>query len=103
MKILVCISKVPDTTTRIAFTNNDSQFNSEKVQFIVNPYDEWYALVRALELKEKAGGEVVVINVGTVDNEAIIRKSLAVGADSAIRINIEPRDSWSVASQIAHY
>lgn len=105
MKILVCIAKVPDTTAKIAFTNNNSQFNNENVPFIINPTDEWYALVRALEIKEEKGsGSVTVINVGPADNEQIIRKALAIGADDAVRINagddVEP---FFVAAQIAEY
>ena len=85
MKILVCISKVPDTTAKISFTDNNTKFNEDKVQFIINPYDEWYALVRALELKEGAGGTVTIVDAGPADNEQIIRKGLALGADDAIR------------------
>jgi|SRR5690554_773598 len=103
MKILVCISKVPDTTAKIAFTDNNTKFDTDGVQFIVNPYDEWYALVRALEIKEAQGGSVTVINVGTADNDPTIRKALAIGADEAVRINIEPTDALFSAKQIAHY
>ncbi len=105
MKILVCISKVPDTTAKIAFTDNNSKFSHENVPFIINPTDEWYALVRALELKEQVGaGAVTVINVGPADNEQIIRKALAVGADDAVRINAgEDVEPFFVASQIANY
>jgi len=101
MKLLVCISKAPDTTSRIAFTDNNTRFNEQGVQFIINPYDEWYALVRALELKETLGGTVTVINVGKADNEQIIRKALALGADDAIRIDLDPADARQVASNIA--
>jgi len=103
MNILVCISKVPDTTSKISFTANNTQFNEDKVQFIVNPYDEWYALVRALELKESLGGNVTIITVGESDVEAIIRKALAIGADNAVRINMKPEDAFSVAEAIADY
>lgn len=103
MKILVCISKAPDTTTRISFTDNNTKFNEDKVQFIINPYDEWYALVRALELKEKAGGTVTTITVGPADNDPIIRKALAIGADNAVRINAEATDAFYTAAQIANY
>ena len=103
MKFLVCISKAPDTTTKIAFIDNNTKFNNDKVVFIVNPYDEWYALVRALELKEKLGGSVTVINVGAADTDAIIRKALAIGADDAVRIDAEPVDAMFVAKQIAEY
>jgi len=102
MKLLVCISKVPDTTAKISFTADGSSLNTDGVQFIMNPYDEWYALVRALELKEKHGGSVTVVNVGGADNDTIIRKALAIGADNAIRINVEPSSSMFVAKQIAN-
>ena len=103
MKLLVCISKVPDTTAKVAFTDGNTRYNENGVQFIINPYDEWYALVRALELKETLGGSVTVINVGKADNEQIIRKALALGADDAVRIDMDPADAWQVASQIAQY
>lgn len=103
MKILVCISKVPDTTSRISFIDNNTKFNEDKVQFIINPYDEWYALVRALELKETLGGTVTVVNVGKADTEQIIRKALALGADDAVRIDAEPVDAFVVANEIAAY
>lgn len=103
MKILVCISKAPDTTTKITFKDNNSVFNDDKVQFIINPYDEWYALVRALELKEADGGSVTTITVGKEDHDPIIRKALAIGADDAVRVNAEPRDAFYVAKQIAEY
>ncbi|MBK8341980.1 MAG: electron transfer flavoprotein subunit beta/FixA family protein [Bacteroidetes bacterium] len=103
MKLLVCISKVPDTTAKIGFIENNTKFNEAGVQFIINPYDEWYALVRALELKETLGGTVTVINVGKADNEQIIRKALALGADDAVRIDIDPADAFQVASNIAGY
>ncbi len=103
MKILVCISKAPDTTARIAFTDGDTKFDENGVQFIVNPYDEWYALVRALELKESNGGSVTVINVGRANNDPIIRKALAIGADDAVRIDADSLDALYVAKQIANY
>lgn len=103
MKILVCISKAPDTTTKISFTDNDTKFNEENVQFIVNPYDEWYALVRGLELKEAGGGTVTTVTVGGADHDPIIRKALAIGADNAVRINTEPQDGYTVAKEIAAY
>ncbi len=103
MKILVCISKAPDTTSRIAFTDNGTAFDENGVQFIVNPYDEWYALVRALELKETQGGSVTTVTVGGVDCDPIIRKALAIGSDDAVRINTDPKDSLFVAKQIAAY
>ena len=103
MNILVCISKVPDTTSKIAFTENNTRFDSNNVQYIVNPSDEWYALVRALEIKETQGGNVTIITVGGADDEAIIRKALAIGADDAVRINTHPTDAYVVASQIAAF
>lgn len=103
MKILVCISKAPDTTSKIAFTDNNSKFDENGVQFIVNPYDEWYALVRAIELKEAAGGSVTILSVGGADYEPIIRKALAIGADDAVRIDAAESDSLFVAKQIAYY
>jgi len=102
MKILVCISKTPDTTAKIAFTDNNRKFVSEGVQWILNPYDEWYALVRAIELKEKDSSIVLhLITVGGPDCDPVIRKALALGGDEAIRINTEPGDSFYVANQIA--
>jgi electron transfer flavoprotein beta subunit len=103
MDILVCISQVPDTTTKISFIDNNSKFNDDKVTFIVNPYDEWYALVRALELKETLGGSVTVITVGNASVEPIIRKALAIGADNAVRIDLDAKDSFETASAIATY
>lgn len=103
MKLLVCISKTPETTAKIAFTNDDSQFSEEGVQYIMNPYDEWYALVRALELVEEISGEVVIIHVGPSQNDAIIRKGLAVGAHRAVRVNAEPTSAEFVARQIANH
>ena len=101
MKILVCISKTPDTTAKIAFTDNNTKFAEAGVQWIINPYDEWYALVRAIELKEKDASTVIhLINVGAADAEPVIRKALALGGDEAIRINQNPIDSFTVASQI---
>ena len=103
MKILVCISKAPDTTAKIAFTDGNTKFDENGVQFIVNPYDEWYALVRGLELKEANGGSVTVLNVGGVENDPIIRKALAIGADDAVRIDTVATDALSVSKQISNY
>ncbi|MBN8578377.1 MAG: electron transfer flavoprotein subunit beta/FixA family protein [Cyclobacteriaceae bacterium] len=101
MKILVCISHVPDTTSKINFTDNNTRLDASGVQFIIGPYDD-YALARAIELKEaNAGTTVTVLNVGLAETEPTIRKALAIGADDAIRINAEPSDSFFVASQIA--
>lgn len=102
MKILVCISKTPDTTAKIAFTDNNTKFAEAGVQWIINPYDEWYALVRALELKEKdAAITLHLVNVGGADSDPIIRKALALGGDEAIRVNAAPTESYFVAAQIA--
>ena len=104
MKILVPISNVPDTTTKIAFTNGDTEFNAAGVQFIINPYDEWYALVRALELKEAGKAEkVTLIHVGLADSDSTIRKGFALGADDGVRIDAEGPDAYFVAEQIANY
>ena len=102
MKILVCISKAPDTTTKIAFTDNNTKFAADGVQWIINPYDEWYALVRAIELKEKDPSTIIhLVTVGEADAEPVIRKALALGGDEAIRINANSQDSYYIASQIA--
>jgi len=102
MKILVCISKTPDTTAKIAFTDNNTKFAQDGVQWIINPYDEWYALVRAIELKEKDPSIALhLVTVGAADTEPIIRKALALGGDEAIRVNAESHDSYYIASQIA--
>ncbi len=102
MKILVCISKTPDTTAKIAFTDNNTKFATDGVQWIINPYDEWYALVRALELKEKDPATVLhLVTVGSADTEPIIRKALALGGDEAIRVNADSHDSYYIAAQIA--
>jgi electron transfer flavoprotein beta subunit len=102
MKILVCISKTPDTTAKIAFTDNNRKFVSDGVQWIINPYDEWYALVRAIEIKEKDPAAVLhLVMVGGADCDPVIRKALALGGDEAIRVNAEPGDSHFVAAQIA--
>ena len=102
MKILVCISKTPDTTAKIAFTDNNTKFAEAGVQWIINPYDEWYALVRAIELKEAdASSTIHLVTVGGADAEPIIRKALALGGDEAFRINTEPTESYLVAAQIA--
>jgi len=103
MKILVCISHVPDTTSKINFTDSNTKFDSSGVQFIIGPYDD-YALARAIEIKEaNAGTTVTVLNVGAADTEPTIRKALAIGADDAVRVNAEPIDSFFVAKQIAEH
>lgn len=102
MKILVCVSKTPDTTSKIAFTDGNSKFDENGVQWIINPYDEWYSLVRAIELKEKDPATIVhLVTVGGADCEPIIRKALALGGDEAIRINADNSDSYFIAAQIA--
>jgi electron transfer flavoprotein beta subunit len=103
MKLLVCVSKTPETTSKIAFTNGDTEFNSDGVNFIMNPYDEWYALVRAVELVETQGGSVTILNVGSAANDIIIRKALAIGGDKAVRIDIDPKDAYQTAANIANY
>jgi electron transfer flavoprotein beta subunit len=102
MKILVCISNVPDTTSKIAFEENNTRYNKNGIQFIIGPYDD-YALARAVELKESHGAAITVLNVGLADTEPQIRKALAIGADDAVRIDAEPTDSYFVASEIANY
>lgn len=102
MKILVCITHVPDTTSKIQFTDNNTKFDTTGVQFIIGPYDD-YALARAVELRDQTGGKLTVLNVGLAESDPTLRKALAIGADEAIRVNAEPKDSFFVASQIAHY
>ena len=100
MKILVCISHVPDTTSKINFTENDSKFDSNGVQFVINPYDE-FALTRAMWFKEKQGATITVATVGNATTEATLRKALAIGADDAIRVNAEAIDGFTVAKELA--
>lgn len=100
MNILVCISHVPDTTSKINFTDNNTAFDANGIQFVINPYDE-FGLTKALMLKEANGGSVTVLNVGPASTEPTIRKALAIGADNAIRVNAEATDAFFVASQIA--
>lgn len=103
MKILVCITHVPDTTSKINFTDNNTKFDTNGVQFIIGPYDD-YALARAIEIKEATPGTTVtVLNVGLADTEPTIRKALAIGADDAVRVNAEPVDSFFVAAQIVEH
>ena len=101
MKILVCISHVPDTTSKINFTDNDTKFDTNGVQFVINPNDE-FGLTRAMWFKEKQGANVTVVNVGGAETEPTLRKALAIGADTAIRINTPATDSFSVAKQLAN-
>ncbi len=103
MKLLVCVSKTPDTTSKISFTADGTKFNDAGITFIMNPYDEWYALVRACELVEKNGGTVTLINVGGADNDQTIRKGLAIGATDAVRVDAEPKSALFIAKQIAEH
>lgn len=100
MKILVCISNVPDTTSKINFTNGDTEFDTNGVQFVINPNDE-FGLTRAVWFKEQQSATVTVVSVGLADSEATLRKALAIGADDAIRINANPTDGTFVAKQLA--
>lgn len=100
MKILVCISHVPDTTSKINFSADNSQFDTTGVQFVINPYDE-FVLTRAMWFKEKQGASVTVASVGSVSVEPTLRKALAIGADDAIRIDAEPTDGLTVAKHLA--
>ena len=101
MKILVCISHVPDTTSKINFTEGDTKFDTNGVQFVINPNDE-FGLTRAMWFKEKQGATVHVINVGGPETEPTLRKALAIGADEAIRVNTPASDGYYVAKQIAN-
>jgi len=104
MKILVCISQVPDTSTKIMLKDNDTAVNTQGITWIINPYDEWYALIRALELKESGiASEVHLVTVGKADTEAVIRKALALGGDQAVRIDADSNDPYQTANYIAAY
>ncbi|MBW2962132.1 electron transfer flavoprotein subunit beta/FixA family protein [Mesonia aestuariivivens] len=100
MKILVCISHVPDTTSKINFTEGDTKFDTNGVQFVINPNDE-FGLTRAMWFKEKQGASVDVVNVGEADTEPTLRKALAIGADNAIRVNTPAKDGFQVAKELA--
>lgn len=103
MKILVCISNVPDTTTKVRFTEGNKSLDTAGIQWVINPWDE-LSLTRALELRENPSTgvkSVTVAHVGTAASEAAIRKALAIGADEAIRVNAEPADAWYTAFQLA--
>ena len=102
MNILVCISSVPDTTSKINFTDNNTKFDSNGIQLVINPYDE-FGLTKAMMLKESTGGKVTVITVGEASVEPVMRKALAIGADDAVRVNINASDSFSTAMEIANY
>jgi electron transfer flavoprotein beta subunit len=101
MKLLVCISKTPDTTAKIAFNGDNTKLETAGITFIMNPYDEWYALVKALEIQEKWGGTVSILHVGPAENDSIIRKALAIGATDAFRIDTEAVTADQVAFQLA--
>lgn len=103
MKILVCVSQTPDTTAKISFNADSTEFNPAGVQYIMNPYDEWYALVRAIDLAKATGGTVTLINVGGADSDQIIRKGLALDANDAVRIDMQPKSAMNTAFQIAEY
>ena len=103
MKILVCVSKTPDTTAKISFNADSTAFNPAGVQFIMNPYDEWYALVRAIDLAKATSGTVTLINVGAADSDAVIRKGLALDANDAVRIDLQAKSAMNTAFQIAEY
>ena len=105
MKILICLSNVPDTTTKIKFTGDNKNFDASGVQWIINPWDE-LALTRALEIKETSGTtveKITVLSVGKADTEPTLRKALAIGADEAVRIDADPKDAFRVAGEIAGY
>ena len=102
MNILVCISSVPDTTSKINFTDNNTKFDSNGIQFVINPYDE-FGLTKAMMIKESTGGKVTIITVGDATVEPVMRKTLAIGADDAVRVNMTPTDSFSTATEIANY
>ena len=102
MRILFLMSSVPDTTSKINFTDNNTKFDESGIQYVINPHDE-FGLTKAMQIKEKTGAELVVLNVGTAKTEPVIRKVLAIGADKAVRIDADPLDSYYTAVQIAHY
>ena len=99
MNILVCISNVPDTTSKINFIENDTSFDTSGVQFVINPNDE-FGLTKAVWMKESNQANVTVLSVGDSSVEATLRKCLAIGADKAIRIDCPANDAYSVAKEI---
>ena len=99
MKILVCISSVPDTTSKINFTADKSAFDKNGIQWVINPLDE-FAVTKAIKLQAANGAKVTVVNAGNTDTEPVIRKALAIGADDAVRVNLDPKDSYSTAKEI---
>ena len=101
MKVLICIGHVPDTTSKIKFVNQDTQFDKTNIQYIIGPYEE-LALTRLLDIQDKFSElKITAVNVGLEETEPTIRKALAIGADDAIRVNAEPVDALFVAHQIA--
>ncbi len=100
MNILVCISHVPDTTSKINFTEDNTKFDTNGVQFVINPHDE-FTLTRAILIKEKQGAKVTLLNIGGAETEATLRRALAIGADEIIRVNIQPTDAMMVAKELA--
>ena len=102
MNILVCISSVPDTTSKINFTENNTKFDANGIQFVINPYDE-FGLTKAMMIKESTGGKVTIITVGNATVEPVMRKALAIGADDAVRVNMVAKDSFSTATEISNY
>ena len=102
MDIVVCKSSVPNTTAKINFVDNGNTFDSSGVQFVINPYDE-FGLTKAMKIKEERSGKVIIITVGDISVEPVMRKALAIGADEAVRINMIAKDSYSTAAEIANY
>lgn len=104
MKILVCIAQAPDTTSKISFSDNNTKFDQQGVTYIINPYDEWYALVKGIELKEAGkASEVHIVTVGGKETEAIMRKALAIGGDKAFRIDVDAQGPIEIAGEIAAF
>jgi electron transfer flavoprotein beta subunit len=104
MKILVCLTQAPDTTTKISFTDNDTKLNENGIQWVINPYDEWYSLVRAIELKENnTATDVHIVTVGRANVEPIIRKAFALGGDEGYRIDADTEDNLYTATQLANH
>ena len=101
MKILVCVSHVPDTTSKINFIDNNTLFDTNGIQFIINPNDE-FGLTKAIWMKQKLGAEVTVVTVGENSCESTLRKCLAIGADKALRVDLIPIDGFQVAKQLAN-
>ena len=100
MKILVCISHVPDTTSKINFVDDDTVFDKNGVKFVINPNDE-FGLTRAVWFQQKQQAEVTVITVGDPSCESTLRKCLAIGADKAVRVDLNPTDGFQVAQQLS--